>query len=83
MDFSGWLGIPMQIRVNWQASDSALAAPLVVDLVRWTHWAKQQGEAGYLHWLASYFKHPLGTTENDFGRQVDLLRQRLREAAGA
>jgi myo-inositol-1-phosphate synthase len=82
VDFTGWLGIPMQIRVNWQASDSALAAPLVVDLVRWVDWAARRGEAGFLPWLACYFKHPQGTSENDFGRQVELLRAHVAEGDG-
>ena len=74
VDCSGWLGIPLQIRVNWQASDSALAAPLVVDLCRWADWAAERGEGGILPWLAAYFKSPLGSTEHDFARQCALLR---------
>ncbi len=79
VDFAGWMGIPMQIRVNWQASDSALAAPLVVDLARWMQLFAAGGESGFLPQLASYFKSPQGSDENDFHRQGELLRAHVRE----
>jgi myo-inositol-1-phosphate synthase len=64
VDFLGWLETPMSIRVNWQGGDSALAAPLVVDLVRMILVARNRGESGPATHLA--FKMPLGTTEHSF-----------------
>ena len=78
VDFEGWFGVPMQIKINWLGWDSILAAPLVVDLVRWMDFFDAQGEAGLLPHLASYFKHPLGTDENSLFDQVELLRRHLR-----
>ena len=73
IDFEGWLGTPMSMRVDWQGSDSALAAPLVLDLVRLTELAQRRAEGGPLAHLAMFFKDPYGTTEQDFFRQLALF----------
>lgn len=75
IDFEGWFGVPMQMKVNWLGSDSILAAPLAADLVRWAIFFKQRGEKGIISALASYFKTPLGTQQHDFSAQVSLLNQ--------
>ena len=73
--FQGFLGTPMVLQFVWQGCDSLLAAPLVLDLVRFTDLAARQGETGLLTFLASFFKSPLGTTEHDFHRQWQMLEQ--------
>ncbi len=71
--FRGFLGTPMKLQFTWQGCDSVLAAPLVLDLVRFTEHAQARGQRGLLPFLASFFKSPLGVKENDFGRQFQLL----------
>jgi len=71
--FKGFLGTPMTFQFIWQGCDSLLAAPLVLDLVRFTERAWRNGDTGVLSFLSSFFKSPLGTEENDFGRQFQSL----------
>ena len=59
--FRGFLGTPMTLQFTWQGADSALAAPLVLDLVRLVERSSRAGEIGALSHLASFFKSPLGT----------------------
>ena len=73
--FQGFLGTPMVLQFIWQGCDSLLAAPLVLDLVRFTELAHRRGERGLLTFLASFFKSPLGTTDHDFARQFQRLEQ--------
>ena len=65
----------MIMTFTWQGCDSILAAPLVLDLFRFTELASRQGETGLLTFLSSFFKSPLGTSENDFGKQFEELIQ--------
>ncbi|TWT96855.1 Inositol-3-phosphate synthase [Botrimarina colliarenosi] len=58
--FRGFLGVPMAMQFTWQGCDSALAAPLVIDLVRLMDLALRRGEKGALGALAAFFKSPLG-----------------------
>ena len=71
--FRGFLGTPMIMTFTWQGCDSILAAPLVLDLFRFADLAERKGETGLLTFLASFFKSPLGTDENDFSAQFKLL----------
>lgn len=73
--FRGFLGTPMTMQFTWQGCDSILAAPLVIDLVRLVDRARQAGESGQLTWLASFFKSPLGCSEQDFAGQLSLLHR--------
>jgi myo-inositol-1-phosphate synthase len=83
VDFTGWFGVPMQMKINWLGDDSVLAAPLVCDLVRWVEFFSRRGEVGVLPQLAQYFKSPVGTEEHDFFRQIEMLRSHVRERYGA
>ncbi len=74
VDFTGWFDAQMQMKIDWLGDDSILAAPLVVDLIRWMDFFSDKGEYGVLSQLASYFKEPIGTEEYDFPRQVEMLR---------
>ena len=72
--FQGFLGTPMTMQFTWQGSDSILAAPLVLDLFRFTELAQRKGETGLLTFLSSFFKSPLGTDKHDFALQfLDLV----------
>jgi myo-inositol-1-phosphate synthase len=93
IDIVGFAGIQMQIKVNFLCSDSGLAAPLVVDLVRLLDVAKRTGEAGIQRQLSMFFKSPYHaegeTPVHDLFKQEQLLLQWAREkstkmkAAGA
>jgi len=72
--FNGFLGTPMTFQFIWQGCDSLLAAPLVLDLVRFTERAWRNGDVGQLNFLASFFKSPLGVEEQDFGLQFQMLQ---------
>jgi myo-inositol-1-phosphate synthase len=74
--FRGFLGARMSLSFTWQGCDSALAAPLVLDLARLADLARRDGEKGTLPWLAPFFKTPLDVEEQDFGRQHALLLRR-------
>jgi myo-inositol-1-phosphate synthase len=71
--FTGFLGVPMALQFTWQGCDSVLAAPLVLDLVRFTELARRSGQTGTLRFLASFFKSPLGVEEHCFDRQFRML----------
>ena len=73
IDFEGWFGVPMQMKINWLGSDSILAAPLAADLVRWMVYFHQRDEGGVVSELASYFKSPLKFQNHDFFEQVTAL----------
>jgi myo-inositol-1-phosphate synthase len=80
--FEGFLGTRMTLQFTWTGSDSALAAPLVIDLVRWADLAARRGESGALSHLAAYFKSPLGGAVHDFHEQVRALKAYARERGG-
>jgi myo-inositol-1-phosphate synthase len=71
--FAGFLGTRMTMQFIWQGTDSLLAAPLVLDLVRLTELAWRRGETGQLRFLASFFKSPYGVDEHCFDRQFRML----------
>lgn len=68
--FEGFLGARMSLQFTWMGSDSALAAPLVLDLVRLTEFAARQGEVGALKQVASFFKSPITGGSHDFHEQM-------------
>jgi myo-inositol-1-phosphate synthase len=72
--FAGFLGTPMTFQFTWQGCDSLLAAPLVLDLVRFTERARRSGDIGQLTFLASFFKSPLGVVDQDFAAQYQMLQ---------
>ena len=73
--FAGFLGVPMTLQFIWQASDSVLAAPLVLDMVRFAELAHRRGHVGHMTFLASFFKSPYGVTEQRFDRQFQMLEE--------
>ncbi len=71
--FAGFLDTEMTLQFTWEGSDSALAAPLLLDLVRLLAHADAAGERGLQPQLASFFKDPLGVDEHALTRQFDRL----------
>jgi myo-inositol-1-phosphate synthase len=71
--FEGFLGTRMSMQFTWQGNDSALAAPLVLDLARLAAFAHARGECGLMTWCAVYFKSPAGVEEQGFVKQLALL----------
>lgn len=59
IDLIGWLGMPMQLKINFLCRDSILAAPLVLDLVLFMDLAQRAGLKGIQEWLSFYYKSPL------------------------
>ena len=81
--FDGFLDTRMKMQFTWEGSDSALAAPLVLDLVRLIAYADARGESGLQPQLASFFKDPLQVEGHDLSQQFDRLRSYVRRHMGA
>jgi len=65
IDIFGWLGYPMQIKVNFLCRDSILAAPIVLDLVIFLDLASRAGMSGNQEWLSFYWKSPMHAPDED------------------
>ncbi len=76
--FEGFLGAQMSLQFTWQGSDSALAAPLVIDLARLAELALRSGECGELQHTAAFFKSPIGGGTHDFHAQFERLLEYAR-----
>jgi myo-inositol-1-phosphate synthase len=87
IDLFGWLGYPMQIKVNFQCRDSILAAPIVLDLALLGDLAARSGEVGPQEWLSFFFKSPVTgpgrRPVHDLFQQQTALHERLRRYAAA
>ena len=77
--FEGFLGTRMSLQFTWSGSDSALAAPLVLDLVRLAELAHRRGESGEMAHTASFFKAPIAGGTHDFRIQFQQLLDYARE----
>jgi myo-inositol-1-phosphate synthase len=86
IDIFGWLGYPMQIKVDFLCRDSILAAPIVLDLVLFLDLAKRSGMSGLQEWLSFYFKSPMAPPglmpEHDLFIQLAKLKNTLRHIMG-
>jgi myo-inositol-1-phosphate synthase len=86
IDIFGWLGYPMQIKVDFLCRDSILAAPLALDLVLFTDLAGRAGLTGVQDWLSFYFKSPQHAPgaypEHDLFIQQAKLNNTLRRLMG-
>jgi myo-inositol-1-phosphate synthase len=86
IDVFGWLGYPMQIKVNFLCRDSILAAPLVLDLALFLDLAQRCGMKGIQEWLSFYFKSPQTAEglypEHDLFIQLMKLKNTLRHLRG-
>jgi myo-inositol-1-phosphate synthase len=86
IDIVGWMGYPMQIKVNFLCRDSILAAPLVLDLALFSDFAHRSGLKGIQEWLSFYYKSPMAASglqpEHDLFIQQTKLKNTLRHLAG-
>jgi myo-inositol-1-phosphate synthase len=86
IDIFGWLGYPMQIKVDFLCRDSILAAPIVLDLVLFLDLAKRAGLHGIQEWFSFYFKSPMCAPElypeHDIFIQLMKLKNTLRWMMG-
>jgi myo-inositol-1-phosphate synthase len=86
IDIFGWLGYPMQIKVDFLCRDSILAAPLALDLVLFTDLAQRAGLGGIQEWLSFYYKSPMAAPgllpEDDLFIQQTKLKNTLRWIMG-
>ncbi|GAA2627071.1 inositol-3-phosphate synthase [Dactylosporangium fulvum] len=73
--FAGFLGTPMRMEFTWHGCDSALAAPLVLDLARLAAAAHRAGRSGPLTELAFFFKDPLGDVDHSLAAQFVALAE--------
>ncbi|AIG26639.1 inositol-3-phosphate synthase [Brevibacillus laterosporus] len=73
VDFEGWLGERMTMKINWLGIDSILAAPLIIDLSRFMDHALQKGKTGIMEHLSLFFKSPIGTDEYALDQQYQML----------
>ncbi|MGI5270460.1 inositol-3-phosphate synthase [Nonomuraea sp. CA-218870] len=81
VSFEGFLGVRMTLQFTWQGCDSALAAPLVLDLARLVGRAHEKGRHGVLPELGYFFKSPMGTGEHALATQYARLRAFAEELA--
>ena len=86
IDIFGWLGYPMQIKVDFLCRDSILAAPIVLDLALFFDLAQRAGMRGIQEWLSFYFKSPMCAKElypeHDLFIQLMKLKNTLRWMMG-
>ncbi len=86
IDIFGWLGYPMQIKVNFLCRDSILAAPIVLDLALFLDFAQRAGMSGVQEWLSFYWKSPMTPEglypEHDLFIQLMKLKNTLRYTKG-
>jgi myo-inositol-1-phosphate synthase len=87
IDIFGWLGYPMQIKIDFLCRDSILAAPLVLDLALFLDLAKRSGLSGVQEWLSFYWKSPQPVQEgvypeHDIFIQLTKLKNTLRHIKG-
>lgn len=86
IDIFGWMGYPMQIKVDFLCRDSILAAPIVLDLALFMDLAARAGQSGVQEWLSFYFKAPQSSDslapEHDIFIQQTKLKNTLRRWMG-
>jgi myo-inositol-1-phosphate synthase len=86
LDIYGWMGYPMQIKIDFLCRDSILAAPIVLDLVLFSDLAQRAGMKGIQEWLSFYFKSPMCAPnlypEHDLFIQLTKLKNTLRYMMG-
>jgi len=86
IDIFGWMGYPMQIKVDFLCRDSILAAPIVLDLALFLDLASRTKMSGIQEWLSFYFKSPMTAPglypEHDLFIQLMKLKNTLRHLRG-
>lgn len=86
IDIFGWMGYPMEIKVNFLCRDSILAAPIALDLVLFSDLAARADMKGIQTWLSFFCKSPMHDNEHqpvhDLFQQWRMLKQTIREMVG-
>lgn len=86
IDIFGWMGYPMEIKVNFLCRDSILAAPIALDLVLFSDLALRAGMYGIQTWLSFFCKSPMHDNDHepvhDLFQQWRIVKQAIREMAG-
>jgi myo-inositol-1-phosphate synthase len=86
IDIFGWLGYPMQLKINFLCRDSILAAPIVLDSALFLDLAHRAGMSGIQEWLSFYYKSPMHAAglypEHDLFIQLMKLKNTLRYMQG-
>lgn len=86
IDIFGWMGYPMEIKVNFLCRDSILAAPIALDLVLFSDLALRAGMYGIQTWLSFFCKSPMHDNEHepvhDLFQQWRIVKQTIRKMAG-
>jgi myo-inositol-1-phosphate synthase len=86
IDLFGWLGYPMELKINFLCRDSILAAPVALDLILFMDLAQRSNLSGIQEWLSFYFKSPMHSEnvvpEHDLFIQLMKLKNTLRKLKG-
>lgn len=86
IDIFGWMGYPMQIKIDFLCRDSILAAPIALDLILLMDLAKRAEKYGIQEWLSFYFKNPIVPKglypEHDLFIQLSKMKNNLRYLMG-
>jgi myo-inositol-1-phosphate synthase len=86
IDLFGWLGYPMELKINFLCRDSILAAPVALDLILFLDLAQRSNLSGVQEWLSFYFKSPMHSEhvipEHDLFIQLMKLKNTLRKLKG-
>lgn len=86
IDIFGWMGYPMEIKVNFLCRDSILAAPIALDLVLFSDLALRAGMYGIQTWLSFFCKSPIHDNDHepvhDLFQQWRIVKQTIRKMAG-
>ena len=86
IDIFGWMGYPMQVKVDFLCKDSILAAPLLLDLALLGDLALRTGKSGIQTWLSFYLKSPMHDDSHepvhDLFQQYTILKNAIREMGG-
>jgi myo-inositol-1-phosphate synthase len=83
IDFEAWYGGRGQLRLDWRCSDSLLATPPILDLIRFLAHAKRTGVSGLLPAMGVFFKPPLGTSERRYLHLFRALSEYCRASAAS
>ena len=78
--FEGFGGAQMTLEMTWRGSDTALAVPLCIDLIRLVELAERRGDPGVLAHLGLFFKNPMSSTEHRLEKQWQALLPHLEVA---
>ena len=71
--FNGWMNQPMSLRLNWMGEDAILAAPIILDIIRFIELGSRYGCSGFQKQLGLFYKHPFGCEKKSLSQLYDQL----------